>query len=216
MRTGIAFLLAAALVLPRADAEPMAPQSSDRLVELVRPIALYPDALLAQVFAASMHPDEVMEAERWLEQHRRLNPQELAQAVDGQAWDPGVKALTQFPALLEEMSLNRSSTAALGDAYASAPRELLRTVQTLRRRAQASQSLASTRAQRVLTDGWDIMIDPIDPTRIELPGGPVHEIGGSIRYLWAWYGWDVDWRQGVAMYHGVPHLWIAPETAAQF
>jgi hypothetical protein len=72
-------------------------QSTQELEELVAPIALYPDPLVAQILAAATHPTQIVEADRWLQQHPDLKGDELAKAVDGQAWDPGVKALTQFP-----------------------------------------------------------------------------------------------------------------------
>src|SRR5579863_7249017 len=73
-----------------------APLSTDELQQLVAPIALYPDALVAQVLAAATFPDQVALAARWLQQNSSLTSKTLMQAVDAQSWDPGVKALTQF------------------------------------------------------------------------------------------------------------------------
>ena len=70
--------------------------SSENLQRLVAPIALYPDELVAQVLAASTYPTEVVEADRWLQQHSNVKGAELASEVDKQAWDPSVKALTEF------------------------------------------------------------------------------------------------------------------------
>jgi hypothetical protein len=78
------------------DTVQSASQSADDLDQLVAPIALYPDALIAQVLAASTYPTQVVEADRWMQQNSNLKGQPLAEAVDQQSWDPSVRALTQF------------------------------------------------------------------------------------------------------------------------
>src|SRR5258705_10370099 len=77
-----------------------AQQSSEQLQQLVAPIALYPDALVAQILSAATYPDQIVEAGRWMEQHKDLQGEQLAQEVDKQSWDPSVNALTQCPAVL--------------------------------------------------------------------------------------------------------------------
>ena len=74
-----------------------APLSADELQQLVAPIALYPDALVAQVLGAATFPDQVKAADAWLVQNKKLTGNDLMKAVDQQPWDPSVKALTQFP-----------------------------------------------------------------------------------------------------------------------
>src|SRR5467141_1028204 len=81
----------------------VAQQSPEELDQLVAPIALYPDALVAQILAAATYPTEVVEADRWMQQHPDLKGDTLAQAVDAQSWDPSIKALTQFPSVLGMM-----------------------------------------------------------------------------------------------------------------
>ena len=95
------------------------PLSSDQLNALVAPIALYPDALVAQVLAAATNPDQVAYADDWLAQNRNLTGQALAQAVDQQSWDPSLKALTQFPSVLDNLAHNLSWTSSLGQAFAN-------------------------------------------------------------------------------------------------
>src|SRR5580704_14674494 len=85
---------------PSQEPPQAAQQSPDQLQQLVAPIALYPDALIAQILPAATYPAEIVDAQRWMEQHRDLTGAALAQQVDSQAWDPSVKALTQFPAVL--------------------------------------------------------------------------------------------------------------------
>jgi len=107
--------------LPAAPAQPLpaaaeplqAPvpqQSTQELEQLVAPVALYPDSLVAQILAAATHPTQIVEADRWLQEHADLKGDALAKAVDEQSWDPGVKALTQFPGLLAMMDKNLSWT----------------------------------------------------------------------------------------------------------
>src|SRR5271170_4763082 len=124
-----AFLLAWALVVatcplegnayqtPPPAAQAPAGQSAEQLEQLVAPIALYPDALVAQILAGSTFPTQIVEADRWVQQNSSLKGEDLAKAVDQQPWDESVKALTQFPAVLDNMSNNLSWTSALGDAY---------------------------------------------------------------------------------------------------
>src|SRR5438105_7685251 len=84
--------------------------SPEHLQQLVAPIALYPDELVAQVLAASTYPTEVVEANRWLQQHSSLKGTQLADEVNKQSWDPSVKALTEFPSVLANMDQNLSWT----------------------------------------------------------------------------------------------------------
>jgi Protein of unknown function (DUF3300) len=97
---------------------PAPQQSPQELQQLVAPIALYPDALVAQILAASTYPTQIVEADRWIESHSDLEGEKLAKEVDKQPWDPSVKALAQFPSVLENMDKNLSWTSSLGDAYA--------------------------------------------------------------------------------------------------
>jgi hypothetical protein len=130
----------------QADQSPP-PEQSQQLDQLVAPIALYPDALIAQMLAASTFPTEIVEAERWMQGHASLKGDPLAQEVDKQPWDSSVKALTQFPAVLANMDKNLSWTSALGDAYANQPQDVLNAVQVMRQRAQQVGNLKSTPQQ---------------------------------------------------------------------
>src|SRR3981189_1806374 len=83
-----------------------APMSASQLQAMVAPIALYPDALVAQVLGAATFPDQVAIADYWLTQNTNLTGTALVQAADKETWDPSVKALTQFPAVLGDMAKN--------------------------------------------------------------------------------------------------------------
>ena len=95
------YLVVATAVAAYGQQPPQAAtQSAEQLQQLVAPIALYPDSLVAQILAASTYPHEIVDATKWMQQHQDLSGERLAQEVDKQSWDPSVKALTQFPAVL--------------------------------------------------------------------------------------------------------------------
>src|ERR1700730_7690105 len=132
---------------------PAVQQSPQELQQLVAPIALYPDALVAQILAASTYPTEIVEADRWLQNHSELKGQNLADEVDKQSWDPSIKALTQFPSALENMDKNLSWTSSLGDAYASQEQDVMDAVQVLRQQARKAGHLNSNEQENVSTQG---------------------------------------------------------------
>ena len=94
-----------------------APLSADELQQLLAPIALYPDSLVALILGAATFPDQAAAAASWLQQNSSLTGTTLMQAVDQQPWDPSVKALTQFPSVLDNLAMNLSWTSAMGEAY---------------------------------------------------------------------------------------------------
>jgi len=124
-------------------------ESATALYSLLAPVALFPDALLAQVLAASLHPDDVASACVWLLQNKILSGDALRQSVDARDWPPAVKALTGFPDVLAQMARNLSWTRSLGDAYRDAPATVMNVVQILRQRAADSGALNSSSQQKV-------------------------------------------------------------------
>jgi Protein of unknown function (DUF3300) len=120
-----------------------APMSTSELQALVAPIALYPDALVAQVLAAATFPDQVAIADYWLQQNKGLTGHALIQAVNKQSWDASVKALTQFRSVLGNMANNLNWTSSLGEAYHNQSSEIMKAVQTLRAEAKAKGNLKS-------------------------------------------------------------------------
>ncbi len=173
-----------------AQGETVVRQTAEQLQQLVAPIALYPDELVAQILAASTYPTEIVEADRWVQEHSNLKGQALAQAVDPQSWDPSVKAVAQFPSVLANMDKNLSWTSALGDAYVNQQQDVLDAVQTMRQRAQQAGNLKSTPQEKVAAQGDTIVIQPANPDVVYVPVydpwvvyGP-----GLIAYPgWFWY-----------------------------
>jgi hypothetical protein len=133
----------------QAPATTYATPTPDQLYQLVAPIALFPDNLLAQVLAASTFPDQVTAANNWIKQNSSLKGQQLMQTVDQQPWDASVKGLTQFPDVLNQLATNLSWTSALGDAYFNVPQDVMNAVQVMRQRSYQSGNLKSNQQQNV-------------------------------------------------------------------
>jgi Protein of unknown function (DUF3300) len=147
-----------------------APLPADQLDALVAPIALYPDALVAQVLAAAAMPDEVTAANQWLAQNSSLTGAALEQAVDQQDWDPSVKALTQFPSVLANLASNLSWTSSLGQAFHFQQADVMSAVQVMRAKAQAAGTLQSTSQITVTTPAPNtIVIQPANPQVVYVP-----------------------------------------------
>jgi hypothetical protein len=148
----------------------VAPQSATELQSLVAPIALYPDALVAQVLTAATFPDQVAIANYWLQQNKNLTGTALMQAVDKQTWDPSVKALTEFPSVLNNMSQNLSWTSSLGEAYHGQQAEVMTAIQTCRAQAKAKGNLTSSTQIKVTQQSPDvIVIQPANPQIVYVP-----------------------------------------------
>ena len=201
IRQSLSFILSGCLVLTTAPAgfaaqgdqsAPQVPlqaahQTPEQLQQLVAPIALYPDALVAQILAASTYPDQVVEADRWMQEHPDLKEEKLGKEVDKQPWDPSVKALTEFPSVLANMDKNLSWTSSLGDAYVNQSDDVTSAVQEMRRRAKQAGNLNSTEQEKVSENGQDIAIEPADPEVVYVPQyDPWLVYGGP---LVAWPGW---------------------------
>ncbi len=147
-----------------------APLSSEQLNSLVAPIALYPDALVAQVLAAATVPDEVTAANQWLSQNPNITGQSLEQAVDQQDWDPSIKALTQFPSVLANLANNLSWTSSLGQAFHFQQPDVMAAVQVMRAKAQAAGTLQSNSQITVTTPSPKvIVIQPANPQVVYVP-----------------------------------------------
>jgi hypothetical protein len=143
--------------------------NADQLEQLVAPIALYPDTLVAQVLAAATYPAQVQDADRWLQAQGGASPYQIAGGADGQNWDPSVKGLTAFPQVLQELDRNIQWTAALGNAYYNQPQDVLEAVQVLRQRAQAAGNLQSTPQEQVSYDQGAIELAPPNPQMVYVP-----------------------------------------------
>jgi Protein of unknown function (DUF3300) len=172
--------------LPLSAQEQQAQQPEQQLLtqqeleQLVAPIALYPDALLAQVLTASTYPLDVTLAARWSEKNPNLKGTALEQAMEEQPWDPSVKGLASVPQVLAMMNEKLDWTSQLGEAFLAQPDDVQAAIQLLREKAEATGNLKSSKEQRVRrvvatpSPGYVgppeyIVIEPVEPDYIYVP-----------------------------------------------
>jgi len=153
----------------------------DQVEQLVAPIALYPDALLAQVLMASTYPLDIVQAARWQKDNPDLKDEALESAAAEQPWDESVKTLLYFPDVLSYMNKNLDWTQDLGDAVLAQQDDVTDAVQLLRREAKESGNLETTEQQIVevaapaegdaqaQAGGETIIIQPADPQVVYVP-----------------------------------------------
>jgi uncharacterized membrane protein YgcG len=183
---------------------PYQEQTPEQLQELVAPIALYPDSLVAQILAASTFPEQVVDADQWVQSHPDLKGDALGQAVDQLPWDPSVKALVAFPSVLGNMDKNLSWTSSLGDAYYNQEQGVMDAIQVMRSHAQEAGHLNSTPQQTVVTDDSDIEIEPVSPEVIYVAAyDPWVVYGGPIVAWPGWYPYPGIWYDGPSPFFGV-------------
>ena len=218
---------------PTAPDEPQAARlTPQQLQDLVAPIALYPDALVAQILAASAYPTQIVEAERFLQENPNLKDAALGAEVDKQDWDPSVKALTQFPSVLANMDKNLSWTSTLGDASLNQQADVMQAIQFMRKKAEDTGNLKTTPQQTVTTQGNTVIIEPANPEIVYVPdydpelvyGYPVplwpgfypwwgvfgpyisfgigFGIGPFFGFGWGWHAWGFDWFHRGLLYGG--------------
>ena len=192
--------------------------SDEQLDQLLQPIALYPDALLAQVLPAATYVEEVMQAGQWLDRY----PQADERALDAQPWDPSVKAVAHYPTVLQMMSRNPDWTQAIGAAFVDQPEDVMAVIQMLRGRAVGAGNLLTTPEQQVIVDGGIVYILPADPQILYVPEYDIryvyvrrptryrimfrrrHAVGGWLINSFDWLhrgltvgtGWHYGWEYG--------------------
>ncbi len=185
-------------------APPYTQETPEQLQQLVAPIALYPDSLVAQILAASTFPEQVVEADRWVQNNQGLQGQALAQAVDQQPWDPSVKALTAFPSVLGNMDKNLSWTSTLGDAYYNQQADVMDAIQVMRQRAQAAGNLRTTPQQVVKTEGPTVIVEPANPDIVYVPAYDPWIVYGDPILAWpGWYPYPGIWFDGPYLSFGI-------------
>jgi hypothetical protein len=222
-------VLAAMAVLPpgmfgqQADPPVFKPEE---LEQILAPIALYPDSLLAQILMASTYPLEVVQADRWAKQNKDLKGDALTAALEKQPWDPSVKSLVNFPQVLTMMSEKLDWTQKLGDAFLAQQKDVMDSVQTLRKKAVDAGNLKTTKEQKVVVEQETIVIESASPQVVYVPaynptvvygtwaypayppayyyppgyaaGTALLSFGAGVALGAAWgYGWgDCDWHGG--------------------
>ncbi len=147
--------------------------TQEELDQMLAPIALYPDSLLAQAMMAATYPIEVVQADRWVKANPSLKGKALEDALQKQPWDPAVKGIAAVPQVLTMMSEKLDWTQKLGDAYLSQPKEVATTVQALRQKAQDQGNLKDSKEQKVVTEKVEsttiIKIEQAQPDVVYVP-----------------------------------------------
>jgi Protein of unknown function (DUF3300) len=167
-----------------------AKQTPEQVQQLVAPIALYPDELVAEVLAAATYPDQVVEADRWLQENKSLQGKQLADAVNKQPWDSSVKALTEFPSVLANMDKNVSWTSSLGGAYMNQQQDVMDAVQVMRQRAEKAGNLKDNSQQKVKKQGKTIIIEPANTQVVYVPTYDPWLVYGAPLGVWpGWYAY---------------------------
>lgn len=215
-----ALLVITALVLPMAMLPAQVPQATyqqqeryttEELDNLLAPVALYPDPILAQVLVAASYPDDVEAAARYV----RVNG---TAGIDQQPWEISVRAVAHYAPVLNLMADRIDWTIALGQAHASQPGDVMASVQRLRSMARAQGNLVSTAEQEVRVEREVIYIEPARPYVVYVPVyDPIVVYHRPVVYLgmyrsdWSfgigfpigvWLNYDVDWHQRHVYYHG--------------
>ncbi len=152
--------------------------TTEELRKLLAPIALYPDALLAQLLPATAYPVDIVLAARWLDKNEAAVKKDDFSGADAQGWDPSVKALVRFPDIIKALNTNLDATSDLGDAFVNQPDDVAAVIQDLRREAQKAGSLKSTPQQTVTVQQQPgpgnvvndyVVIEPAEPGVIYVP-----------------------------------------------
>jgi Protein of unknown function (DUF3300) len=206
-----------------------APPTPQELDQLLAPVALYPDSLLAQITTASTNPQEILDVDQWLSQNQNLSVSQLTSAAQQQGFDPAFIALVSFPQVLEMMAENIDDYAAIGAAVSANQGEVSASIQRLRAQAYASGALRSTPQQQVQVQQYSgqpiYVIQPANPQVVYVPqydptlvyAGPgigpapliVFGMGIGITALlvsqpWGWGGWGWNWGARRVYYNNGP------------
>ena len=228
MKALLAGLACLALVLPSLpaasvgpDDDPAAPtvRTAAELEEIVAPIALYPDPLVALILPAATRPTEVVLAMRFLDRGGN------AELATRESWDDAVKALTRYREVLEYLDQNLAWTRTLGDAFLDQPEDVMAAIQNVRARARANGLLSDTREQSVYVDEGEIRIVPASPTILYVPRYnptilytdstllPSYWLTFGVGYgVGAWLRYDCDWRyRSVRIIERPSHWYYAPD-----
>ena len=167
--------------------------SQEELAQILAPIALYPDTLLAQMFMAATYPLEIVEAARFVKEKSSLKDDALDKALKEKEWDVSVKSLCHFPTVLASLSEHLDATKRLGDYFLDDQKAVMDMVQTLRTKAMEEGNLKTTEEQKVTEEEKIIIIESANPQVVYVPSYSCTYVYGS----W-WYP------------HYPPYVWYPP------
>jgi hypothetical protein len=143
--------------------------NNEQLDQMMAPIALYPDSLLAQVLMASTYPVQIKEAAAWSKANKNQQGDAAVTAVESKGWDPSVASLVAFPSLIQQMGEHPDEVQKIGDAFLAQPSDVMDSVQRLRAAAQKAGNLKTTEQQKVVVEQQKIVIEPAQPQTVYVP-----------------------------------------------
>ncbi|SAK66432.1 hypothetical protein AWB82_03738 [Caballeronia glebae] len=153
--------------------------TNQQLDALTAPVALYPDALLAQALMASTYPSQITDAAAWSKANPNVKGDDAVKAVQSEPWDPSVQSLVAFPQALATMASKIDWVTQLGNAFIAQPSDVMDSVQRLRRAAQTAGNLKTNEQQKVTsapapagsttTSTTVIQIEPANPQVVYVP-----------------------------------------------
>ena len=171
----LAFACSLAYAQDQAAATDQAPPiPAEQIDSLVAPIALYPDALLAQTLAASTYPLEVMQLDQWMAKNTNLKDKALADAVAKQPWDPSVQSMAAFPDVVKRMAENIQWMTEIGNAFLEQQKDVMDSVQRMRAKAQGTGNLKTggeTKVETKTSQGGQqvVVIEQTNPQEVYVP-----------------------------------------------
>jgi hypothetical protein len=233
--SGLLWLWSATLSIPYAYGQDALP-TPDQLDQLLAPIALYPDALVAQICAASTDPQQIVDSDNWLHQNLTLTGQARTDAAQARGFDPAFIALINFPQVLDMMAQNIDAYATIGRAFAANQGTVMDSIQRLRQQAYAAGNLQTNEYQKVELQGQGpsqvVVIQPANPQVIYVPQyspqvvyvqpDPSAVVAASLltfgagialgawisnnSYPWYWGGWGWNWGHRTVIVHN--NYWV--------
>ena len=181
--------------------------SQEELAQILAPIALYPDTLLAQMFMAATYPLEIVEAARFVKENSSFKEDALDKALKEKEWDVSVKSLCHFPSVLASLSKNLEATKKLGDYFLDDQKAVMNMVQILRAKAQEEGNLKTTEEQKVVVEKEIIIIESTNPEVIYVPSYSCTYVYGPWWYPYyppyVWYPPPPRYGFGVGVVVGI-------------
>ncbi len=229
--SSVLWYLSLVLSTHNAYAQNTALPTADELDQLLAPVALYPDALVAQICAASTDPQQILDANTWVKQNSGLSGQARTDAAQAQGFDPAFIALANFPQVLDMMAQNIDSYATIGRAFSANQATVMDAIQRLRQQAYAAGALESNQYQTVqVQDQGGVQAITVVPANPQVVYVPVYNpqvvyvapststvvmtslvtFGAGIAlgawiannsYPWGWGGWGWNWGGRTVIVH---------------
>ena len=185
--------------------------SEAELDQMMAPIALYPDSLLAQILMACTYPADISDAIKWSKDNPKLEGDAAVKQVENKSWDPSVMSLVAFPQVLKMMGEQQNWVQNVGDAFLADSEGVMDTVQKLRKKAKDEGNLETTEQQKVIVEEQPsetvIIIEPADPQVVYVPVYNTTVVYGT--WWWPhyrpWYYYPPGYRYGFggAVWRGI-------------